>query len=100
TGLVSSNAALLLAADGQALLATDSRYAGTAERECPDTELLIERNVEPALVKTALARGLRAIGFEDRDMTVQRHRDLAGLDGRVPSAAVPSAAVPSAAVPS
>jgi Xaa-Pro aminopeptidase len=80
TGLVSSNAALLLAADGSAVLATDSRYAGTAERDCPDVELLTERLVEPALVRWALARGWRTIVFEDDEMTVQRHRDLLAID--------------------
>ena len=33
TGLASSNAALLLAADGTAVLATDSRYTLAAQRE-------------------------------------------------------------------
>ena len=74
TGLVSSNAALLLSPDGQAVLGTDSRYAGTAERECRDTELVIERDVEPALVSRALANGWRTIAFEDQEMTVARHR--------------------------
>ena len=44
TGLASSNAALLLPA-GPApgagpVLATDSRYAGTARQACPDLEIL------------------------------------------------------------
>ena len=67
TGLVSSNAAVLLPADGPAMLATDSRYAGTAERECPDTGIVIERDVAPALVKLALAGGLHTIAFEDQE---------------------------------
>ena len=49
TGLASSNAALLLAADGTAVLATDSRYALAAGRDCPDVELITERYVEPRL---------------------------------------------------
>jgi Xaa-Pro aminopeptidase len=81
TGLVSSNAALLLPADGQAVLATDSRYAGTAARECADLELAIERFIEPALASLALARGNAALAFEAREMTVQRHQVLAALDG-------------------
>ena len=41
TGLASSNAALLLPADGDgALLATDSRYTGAARRDAPDLELV------------------------------------------------------------
>ena len=77
TGLASSNAALLLpdATPGDGLpgdglpgdgppgdgppgdaesgtgpvLATDSRYAGTAREASPDLEILIERQIEPAL---------------------------------------------------
>ena len=36
TGLASSNAALLVPTDGPPVLATDSRYALAAERDCPD----------------------------------------------------------------
>ncbi len=81
TGLVSSNAALVLPVDGWPVLCTDSRYAGTAERDCQDTELVIERNVESALVGRALARGWRKILFEDQEMTVARHERLATGDG-------------------
>src|SRR5215471_21107118 len=77
TGLVSSNAALLLPADGEPVLGTDSRYAGTAERDCGDTELVIEREVEPALADVALAHGWRTLVFEDQEMTVARHGRLA-----------------------
>ena len=49
TGLASSNAALLLAADGAAVLATDSRYTLAAQRDCPDVELITERFIEPRL---------------------------------------------------
>lgn len=79
TGLVSSNAAVLVPADGPAVLATDSRYAGTAERDCYDLELINERDVEGALVARALSAGLASIGYEDREMTVQRHRAAAEL---------------------
>lgn len=46
TGLVSSNAAVLVPADGPAVLATDSRYAGAAERDCGGIELLISHSVK------------------------------------------------------
>src|SRR5215469_16940256 len=81
TGLVSSNAAVLIPVRGSAVLGTDSRYAGTAERECADVELLIDRDVESALVTRALADGLRTLAFEDREMTVRRYRELTGADG-------------------
>ena len=77
TGLASSNAALLLPADGPPVLATDSRYALAAERDCPDVTLLNARNVEPALADLARERGVRRLGFEPQEMTVARHAALA-----------------------
>lgn len=79
SGLVSSNAAVLLPADGPAVLATDSRYAETAQRECPDLELLVERQLEPALARLALKRGWRRLAFEAQEMTVERYDALAVL---------------------
>jgi Xaa-Pro aminopeptidase len=81
TGMVSSNAALLLPADGPGVLATDSRYAEAAVRDCPDTELVVERFIEPALASLAATRGLRTVAFEAQDMTVERHQQLTALDG-------------------
>src|SRR5215470_4450480 len=81
TGLASSNAAVLLPADGLAILGTDSRYAETAERDCPDVELVIERQVEAALVRLAAARGCRRLAIEAQEMTVERHSELSALDG-------------------
>lgn len=80
SGLVSSNAALLLTATGEAVLSTDARYAGTAERDCADVELIIERDVEAVLVRRALATGHRGIVFEDNELTVQRYAALTVLD--------------------
>jgi Xaa-Pro aminopeptidase len=76
TGLASSNAAVLIPAAGPAVLSTDSRYQGTAERECADVELLVERAVDEALITRALSDGLRTIGFEDEHLTVHRHQAL------------------------
>jgi Xaa-Pro aminopeptidase len=61
TGLVSSNTAVLLPADGVAVLGTDSRYAETAERDCPDVELVTGYEIEPALARLAAARGWRTL---------------------------------------
>src|SRR5262245_44676416 len=77
TGLASSNAALLLPADGPAVLATDSRYALAAERDCPDVELITERFIEPRLALEMPQRGLRTIAFEAHEMSVERHDGLA-----------------------
>jgi len=73
TGLASSNAALLAPADGAPVLATDSRYALAAERDCPDVELLACRAVETALAELAGRRGLRRLAFEAHEMTVERY---------------------------
>jgi Xaa-Pro aminopeptidase len=77
TGLASSNAAFLLPADGPGVLATDSRYALTADRDCPDVERVVERMAELALAERAAANGLGLVAFEAHEVTVQRHEELA-----------------------
>jgi Xaa-Pro aminopeptidase len=76
TGLASSNAALLLPADGEGVLATDSRYALAAQRDCPDLELITERFIEPRLAAEMTRRGMRTVAFEAHEMTVERHAEL------------------------
>jgi len=76
TGLASSNAALLLPAEGTAVLATDSRYALAARRDCPDLELIVERFLEPRLAAEMTARGQRTVAFEAHEVTVERHAEL------------------------
>ena len=76
TGLASSNAAVLLPASGPGVLATDSRYALAARRDCPDFELVIERFVEPRLAAEMVSRGMRTVAFEAHEMTVERHAEL------------------------
>jgi Xaa-Pro aminopeptidase len=81
TGMVSSNAALLLPAAGPGVLATDSRYAEAAARDCPDLELVVDRVIEPALASLAATRGLGTVAYEAQEMTVERHAQLAALAG-------------------
>ncbi len=81
TGLASSHAAVLVPADGAAVLATDSRYALTAEREAPDTELVVTREVEGELTALAAKRGLGRLAFEAHEMTVERRDALAATGG-------------------
>jgi Xaa-Pro aminopeptidase len=83
TGLASSNAALLVPAEGPPVLATDSRYALAAERDCPGVELLTIRSVEDALAELATSQGLSRLAFEAHEMTVERHTALAAIDGLV-----------------
>jgi Xaa-Pro aminopeptidase len=77
TGLASSNAALLLPADGTGVLATDSRYALAAQAACPELELITERFVEPRLAAEMASRGFRTVAFESHEMSVDRHAELA-----------------------
>jgi Xaa-Pro aminopeptidase len=77
TGLASSYAAVLLPAGGDAVLATDSRYALTAAHACPDVELVTARRIEPELANLATGRGLARLAFEAHEMTVERHVALA-----------------------
>src|SRR6185312_15368365 len=83
TGLASSNAALLLTAAGAAVLATDSRYALAAQRDCPDLELITERFIEPRLATEMASRALRTVAFEAHEMTVERHAELVARAGGV-----------------
>ncbi|HWG15710.1 MAG TPA: aminopeptidase P family protein [Streptosporangiaceae bacterium] len=77
TGLASSNAALLLPADGTALLATDSRYELAARRDAPDLDLTVGRFIEPLLAAAAGRRGLRRLAVETHDLTVDRYGQFA-----------------------
>ncbi|MFI0484542.1 M24 family metallopeptidase [Actinomadura sp. 9N215] len=78
TGLDSSRAALLVPADGPAVLATDNRYAGTAEQVCPELPIVVGRFVAEALTARAAADGHGPLGFEAHDLTVEHHTALAG----------------------
>ena len=77
SGLSSSNAALLIPASGDPVLATDSRYALKAQRDCPELELIVERFIEPRLAAEMGQRGMRTVAFEAHEMTVERHAELA-----------------------
>jgi Xaa-Pro aminopeptidase len=81
TGMVSSNAALLLPTAGRAVLATDSRYEEAARRDSPDLDLVIDRLIEPALATLAADRGVAVLAFEAQQMTVERHQELASQTG-------------------
>jgi Xaa-Pro aminopeptidase len=77
TGLDSSNAALLVHADGRAVLSTDGRYAGMVETVCPELECLVERATAKALAARAGQDGARRLAFEAHDVTVEARDVLA-----------------------
>jgi Xaa-Pro aminopeptidase len=83
TGLASSNAALLLPAGADGILATDFRYAQAARRDVPELELIVDRAVEPALAAEMPRRGMRKVAFEDHQMTVERYTALSRGAGTV-----------------
>jgi len=80
TGFTGSNGALLITADS-AVLATDGRYITQSAAQAPDVERVIERNVAPVLVARAAQRGVRRLGFEAHDVSVELHRSLAAAAG-------------------
>lgn len=77
TGLDSSRAALLVPAGGDAVLATDGRYAGMAAEVCPELPVIVDRQVAHVLLKRAAEDGHGRVGFEAHDMTVEQHAGLA-----------------------
>ncbi len=82
TGLESSNAALLIAADGEAvLLATDGRYATQAAEQVADLELLVTRQVATDLAERAAKRGVTALGVEEHEVTLELAEKLAEATG-------------------
>jgi len=84
TGLASSNAALLVTATGEAVLATDGRYTTQARADAADVELVVERGVATALVKRAHADGLR-VAVEEHDVTLELGDTLTeAAEGTVP----------------
>lgn len=75
TGFTGSSAALLVAADGAAEIATDSRYALQVAAECPDLPARITRSGRRELADRAVHLRWRT-GFEDLELTVASWRDL------------------------
>jgi Xaa-Pro aminopeptidase len=76
SGLVSSNAAILVRADGSGVLATDARYAGAAEPLADGVELLVLRAVTTALAERAHADGLGRLGVEAHHVTLAQATSL------------------------
>lgn len=81
TGLDSSNAAVLVPATRDPVLATDDRYAAAARRLCPDLEVVTARAVAVALVQHAAADGFRTLGVERHVVTLALGDALASASG-------------------
>ena len=76
TGFSGSHGAVLVAAEGLDRLATDFRYLTQVETECPDIEVVIERNAVLALGALAAREGIVRIGIEADHLTVAARTDL------------------------
>jgi Xaa-Pro aminopeptidase len=77
TGFTGSNGALLVSAgDGTDVLCTDGRYRVQSAQEVPDLERLIERPAAAALADRAASEGIRRLGYEPHDVTVELHGTL------------------------
>ena len=79
TGFTGSNAALLIAADGDdaSVFSTDGRYDTQSSRQVPDLRRVIDRPCDVRLVAAAAEAGYGRVGFESHRVTVDGHTVLA-----------------------
>jgi Xaa-Pro aminopeptidase len=70
TGLASSNAAVVIRPDGEAVLATDSRYVTAAKAIAPDLEIVMDRTVATTLAGRAVEGGPVKLGVEEHEVTL------------------------------
>ena len=73
SGFTGSNAALLVAADGDDRLATDGRYTEQAAAESPDLRVVVAGTALLALVESVGGRRSARLAFEAHDVTVEAH---------------------------
>src|SRR5829696_5953168 len=78
TGFTGSNAALLVASDGDdgSVFCTDGRYDTQSERQVPDLRRVIDRRSDLALMAAATEAEFRRVGFESHRVTVDGHAML------------------------
>jgi Xaa-Pro aminopeptidase len=77
TGFTGSNGAVLVRADGSAVLATDGRYAEQAAGEAPDVEIVVTRDVAGDLVRRAASDAIGRLAIERRHVTLTASDRLA-----------------------
>src|SRR5262249_27325632 len=89
TGFTGSNAAPLVhvgdppADERRTRLVTDGRYTAQAAEEVPDLPRVIERACATAAVAAAAGDGVRRLGFESGQVTVDGHAALARVAAEV-----------------
>jgi Xaa-Pro aminopeptidase len=90
TGFTGSNGVLLVATEGDdaSLFGTDFRYRDRSVDEVPDLPRLTDPACVPATFTSGVAAGLRRVGFEAHDVTVESYdalREVAGAAELVPA---------------
>ncbi|MGW5363992.1 M24 family metallopeptidase [Actinopolymorpha pittospori] len=70
SGFTGSNGALLVGADGSAVLATDGRYGDQAAAQAPDLECVIDRQLLTVLARRVVETGNTRLGVETHSLTV------------------------------
>jgi len=85
TGFTGSNAALLVAADGDdgSVFCTDGRYDTQSQQQVPDLRRVIDRQSDLTLAAAAAEAGHKRLGFESHRVTVDGHAALAGTAPQV-----------------
>lgn len=81
TGFTGSNAALLVAAEGPDLFCTDGRYTTQSAHEVPDIERVVGRNCAVTLAARSAREGVRRLGYESHDLTVDGRAELDEVSG-------------------
>lgn len=74
TGFTGSNAALLVSAGSEDVLATDGRYTEQAAAESPDLEVLVDKSCATGLLTRSAGSGGVRVAFEAHHVTVEDHR--------------------------
>jgi Xaa-Pro aminopeptidase len=84
TGFTGSNGGVLIRANEGTRFATDGRYTTQAAAQVPDLECIEARAVGPALLLWAAENGIRRVGIEAGQVTLDAHDGLlAAADGTV-----------------
>ncbi|HEX5494149.1 MAG TPA: Xaa-Pro peptidase family protein [Mycobacteriales bacterium] len=81
TGFTGSNAALLVTVQGPDTFCTDGRYTTQSASQVPDLDRVMGRNCPTTLAAHAAGRGLRRIGYESHEVSVDGHAALLEASG-------------------
>lgn len=76
TGFNSSNAGVLVAADGSVKISTDGRYTVQVGKQAPDIDLVSARECAQALLAEAPGMGISRLGIESELLTLSAFRKL------------------------